>query len=496
MNERGYAVGTSDEYDDAVFSLWSQQWPRLRRSFSFQTAGRVSKGQKSAKFDLRITSDFNLVQPRAGKEESWMLPALEDLTAPVATGFRTFLWRYGSDIRRGRERFRELAELYIALKASPLAGENLVAVFSKVIETFPDAEDAATLKADLVSAGRAPYSTLPAADPIDTIGFFVDHFDGGLPFPSDDLLSFGRDVWNARKDRIIELAERAPEKTPLGERLLERCSTFVTPDEFLNLTRDKPSFRRRMVSVNPLLLDSDETSSLPDGEMLDLVEAALQTGTDDKKLFSRLSRLDNAAVAQLLFLKSPTLSLEYAVRNIAVTSSRAWIEIIRQNSEQVFELGLVRSVTSTKDLAKLAQALGFDRRDVLKHGSAQWMTALRGAVDDVLGQERERLLAFLFVIFSHDPIVGSETVFRLCFETLHQGMRVSSLSNEAEAIVLRHLPPVVWWRLWDNCYRLKLAILNAYARGNLDATSLLNLTKDAQLNQEMYEALQQIPSSY
>jgi hypothetical protein len=93
-------------------------------------------------------------------------------------------------------------------------------------------------------------------------------------------------------------------------------------------------------------------------------------------------------------------------------------------------------------------------------------------------------------MFSQDPIKGSETVFKLCFETLYQGLRMSSLHTDADAILLRHLPSVVWWRLWDSCYRLKLAVVRAYTRGGLDAATLMELTAEPDINREMYQAVQ------
>ncbi len=46
--------GEPEEMANAVFAVWSQQWPRLRRAFSFRTAA-TSREVTKQRFDLRIS---------------------------------------------------------------------------------------------------------------------------------------------------------------------------------------------------------------------------------------------------------------------------------------------------------------------------------------------------------------------------------------------------------------------------------------------------------
>ena len=43
----------SSDLEAALMALWEQQWPRLRRSFSFRTRHRAT-GSKSVRFDLQV----------------------------------------------------------------------------------------------------------------------------------------------------------------------------------------------------------------------------------------------------------------------------------------------------------------------------------------------------------------------------------------------------------------------------------------------------------
>jgi hypothetical protein len=142
-----------EQVENAIFAAWSQQWPRLRRSFSFRTAGSTTEAATAkSSFDLQVVrgpfpslSNDNVLD--------WEKAAIDDLTGATPSPFRQFLWRYGSDIRRGRERFSFLAELFLTTRASVLAGRNLTRILDQIVNVLPDANDGKLLKEDLLSCG-------------------------------------------------------------------------------------------------------------------------------------------------------------------------------------------------------------------------------------------------------------------------------------------------------------------------------------------------------
>jgi GTPase-associated protein 1 len=117
----GIVSDDNERLDSAIFAVWSQQWPRLRRAFSFRTAGFVADSSNSARFDLQVirepVSSVPLLQDDAsGQPTDWENVAIDDLLRPESSDFRRFLWRYGSDLRHGRDRYRFLARLYLATR--------------------------------------------------------------------------------------------------------------------------------------------------------------------------------------------------------------------------------------------------------------------------------------------------------------------------------------------------------------------------------------------
>ncbi len=173
------AVENADP-EGIIFAVWSQQWPRLRRSFSFRTA-RLAGEQAfmRTRFDLRLTRASSPAGAPRGQDhpiEQWERVALDDLLHGL-TDFRRFLWRYGSDQPRDRERFRFLTELYAATRTPRLADGALARVLEQVVEVLHGPSDGRLLNEDLVSAGattrsylRAILSTFLTSLPVEPIG--------------------------------------------------------------------------------------------------------------------------------------------------------------------------------------------------------------------------------------------------------------------------------------------------------------------------------------
>ncbi|OWK25036.1 hypothetical protein AJ87_14920 [Rhizobium yanglingense] len=162
--------------DNLIFALWSQQWPRLRRSFSFQT-GVLAAPDTTQNYDamlVRPAVSLSSTAPNADyrRAADWELAAAEDLSDGPDSPFRRFLWRYGSDVRRGKTNFPTLASLYGDISREHVSLSNPEAV-GRVFEEFPEPQDAATLKADLLGVSNSPWSMVIEAEPIFAIKFLL-----------------------------------------------------------------------------------------------------------------------------------------------------------------------------------------------------------------------------------------------------------------------------------------------------------------------------------
>src|SRR5258708_37290560 len=105
--------------EKAALSIWSQQWPRLRRNFRFCTFTAGDRSIDNASFDLQmlpsrdrsVRSRFAAVLDAAAmtvKDDEWLDDAVSDLLLPGRTDLRSFLRKVGAALERGRDGFLSL----------------------------------------------------------------------------------------------------------------------------------------------------------------------------------------------------------------------------------------------------------------------------------------------------------------------------------------------------------------------------------------------------
>lgn len=150
-------VDEPGDVDDPLFAVWSQQWPRLRRNFRFQTAAtREPRSSGGARFDVTVMLWGSGARPAATlkAEGPWLPAAASDALGRTGGDLRRFLWRYGADVRRQRGSFRPLVEVKLLHDApEPDAGSQVLGI---VTGSFPDVEDAVRLKQELVDGELIP----------------------------------------------------------------------------------------------------------------------------------------------------------------------------------------------------------------------------------------------------------------------------------------------------------------------------------------------------
>lgn len=103
-----------------VVQIWSNQWPRLRRNFTFCTGALSIKVLEGNEFDLQVVPQRNLnsiekqsnnaliVNTDSIPKSAW----IEYLLTSPKDKIRKFLWLYGSDVKGTRVNYRFLIILY------------------------------------------------------------------------------------------------------------------------------------------------------------------------------------------------------------------------------------------------------------------------------------------------------------------------------------------------------------------------------------------------
>lgn len=142
---------SSSIYEKTVLQIWSNQWPRLRRNFTFCTGALNIKLLEGKEFDLQIipsrnasvfakkSQEYILIDNNNVKGAEW----LNIIYSSPKNEFRRFLWVYGSDVTGLRKYFIPLVLLY----GESLKDKKSIEAIAKLLENnFYEEKEAELLK--------------------------------------------------------------------------------------------------------------------------------------------------------------------------------------------------------------------------------------------------------------------------------------------------------------------------------------------------------------
>lgn len=315
----------STNYDDFVFSIWSQQWPKLRRSFSFATKSispRLSNKRllefqfvsRSAAPDIReryknsVLIDPLLETMAFSDEEKWLDATWKDLANPNSTKLRTFLREFGSEHEIGREVFPLLVDTF-SLLHSPITNENPNQVYMKVASFFPERDRAKKLKSALaLEPDRAVEWFGRGWNPSDVLEILVNSrtrksFD--IPLQSIDL--FVSEAWVLDHSAPFKTLSKLPKNAQEREVIIDSICRLVRQEDAFLVTELEQSDQLVLLQRVPDILFSDVFWT--SGQLTPPMKEAVG------KLLPKISKTDGAKLSELVFRHLEPLALNNFVKS-------------------------------------------------------------------------------------------------------------------------------------------------------------------------------------
>ena len=483
-------VAAPGDADSALFAVWSQQWPRLRRNFRFQTAvTREPRTSSAAPLDIAFRLESGDPTIEAAADTDWIEAAATDLKGSFGGELRSFLWRYGNDVRRQRGSFRPLVEVKVLHDVGPdNAAPRLLQL---VAESFNDLNDATRLKQDAVDGLVVPRAQL------EILWFVLAH--GGekvLPLPSAAGVERLTLLWPERSQDLLQLAERtADADTSLAKAIFDTVTGAVPIDEFWKLTSEYPRVRERMVTSRPDLLASNAVQQLDNtalAQLLELVPPGAPIGAD---VVPRLLSRDDVRLAEVAIDRFPMIvALEVISAADSQTSAvgRAWLICLVRRPALLLDPKVTSRVSRSTLLFDLAEALGWLSPPVVSAGAKPWIAALAGIKNDLPDDKRETMETFFVALALRAGGEGGRMLLEKFFESLHGQILNSRLTWRARDILDPCLPEVGWLRSWDFALRLRLAVAIAYVSNNYPAESYSSLARSRNVRAMLADAASQV----
>lgn len=455
--------------------LWSQQWPRLRRSFKFCTLASADRSHEGLSFDLQFVPvrerkaqfpgaiDTDRLEPERSK---WLEAALADLLIGSKGELRSFLRQVGAEATGGRQAFVLLCRLYGLIQEFPQKPEAVTDAISLIGQSFDTSS--ASSAGRLVASAAAEYAELLDRQ---ALNFVIQHLEL-LRF--DDLENVGRRVGTALWSRDPAACCQLLTEEPASQLVAEKTLAALSLSDIVSGLHRSPEVMPIVLTRRPEVIGKPEfwtLDSLPRSEELsalklnsDLVESALtamRRAGKDNLIDEAVRAFGTDCVLQAV----STWLAEKGIENPSGIDAKWLTASVREENvvADALSRGVIRYQTVLVAIARET------RPDFVPnlYGEDPWWTAVCHTKNDLSEQGKHYLYAYLMArAFSRRSRNQAELI-KLGFDDVYSAALEARLLKEAWRLLEPHLPWSLLWFDWDYCPRLRAAVVDAFVGGQL-----------------------------
>lgn len=475
-------VLTSDNsrlYEELAIAVFNQQWPRLRRSFSFCTGALATR---DTSFDLAVappdavryesdTQKTTILSPSSSGSvsklatEDWIRVAVEDLmTFDTQTPLRQFLWKFGPDYSDGRAVFRALCEIYLAASSNT---ESVEQALSATAHFFPTPDLSTRLKAEFFAQGGY-YSAMSGGE-LAVLCALVTH-----------------PAANSVPEKIAEITMRAQRLCSSDPEGATRIALMASNIGGSRASHFLEGFAAGIPSKSEVL------SRLPLSLVFDLLKKR-PTLAASSQIWER-SAEEQIAIASLLSSVPIESALAFSI-TVAALRARAWSSLARLvanfgheaiyavlqwiddipedaillPSPVLFTLNEHRHTVleavgarppGARSLRVLTSLLDPRSEDVRALGAKPWVRLINSDVKLGTREQETRSKAFLLSLGLSLRNGNEVLLVREGFSAVYEAARTNTLGEGVWDYVEPYLP---WYLVtWDRCARLIRGVVQAF----------------------------------
>ena len=472
--------------DGLVLAIWMQQWPRLRRAFRFCSFSADDRSTPADTFDLqlinprrppRLRMPDSIVASMA-EQSDWLDALLQDLELPARSNLRQFLRDVGSDVTNGRAAMVPLIHLHLALE--PNAGPSrLVDAVSK-LESLGSGQG----RMGRAAAARVVLSR-SGIDDRRLFDFALQQIRADRDLLGIEPVIVGRAILRWKPDLLADgLAEEAPLR-----KAVEAALPGADPEELVDVLKAVPSAAGAVLPSRPDVLEHASFWRIATIDALGLIRSLDADPDHATRIVSALAQADRDDCSLVVvdrFGISPVVVALSKMDVVGIRSRMGWVRAIARRTNDLAE-GMADGTLSHRPLLLvLAEILDPDAVPN-SVGTDPWVVAVERTrtMDDVSAEDL--LAAFLFNRARGSRSRSTGRLFFLSVQRLHEAMATERLTGEASRIAKQRLPYGSVWRDWDQCEKLRHAVVDIFIDRELPPIEFGTVVDDGKLWKELVD---------
>jgi hypothetical protein len=493
-NDKRSVLRPSKDTEAAMLALWSQQWPALRRQFSFRLAPLTGQKTRSkSNFDIEFT-------PTKSKEAKDFEPVDNAIVSEIAndvaqmssTHFRRFLWRYGADTGSKKEDLVKLAQLYEILFSPESSASYIKKTLSSITRWYPLPEEAGLLKREMMQPTTAEFSVLPNLDQFEILQTIAKMPNSNaLPDPEPVEQSTVQTWVTAHPLELAALlSKEASRKGPFVESLFYGIKPQKNIDFLWGLFKDSETAFLRASGRSIEHLADSRVDALSDEALLSLLQDSRAKKPSVAKLVQFIIGRNHAGLVKMVADCAPEAVTASVIDGISASPLEAsphigkiWIEYVKDRPEWIINYAK-NAAKRRSQLLACRYLLNADKRHV---PIAVWAERLEETKDDLSSSTALEFQVFLLVQAFHEPSDCSQVLVRDAFDAVYEALSNRKLAWRTENYLIDYLPSIGWYSNWDKCLRLQIAIVALWKGSGLPKRALQEITRSERLKEELYD---------
>ncbi|MFD2939160.1 GAP1-N1 domain-containing protein [Flavobacterium notoginsengisoli] len=492
-----------EDFERIFLLIWMQQWPRLKRNFSFCTGAIAPRIFANTLLDLQLvspkldsifTSDNNvlILEQNSGiniNMPEWVNLAFESLFNPSNTLIRYFNF-FGSDFTARRSSFKVLSETYLFFyKNNPALPECI----DYIAKNFPAQKDGRSLKNSIFGYQKTQINEiLPNYDEaailyhfaitedfmtfdyekLDYCNRFCNYF---LELSENSLLLLkeilAKDINQQAMNSMSSLALKLESSNDLKSIWNDEYLSYV----FINLNTDF-AYRKEFWQHNV-------KNHL---ELIVNLQYLNEKNIDWQTIIGILIEI-NSPVDPVMFkdyhLEIQNLVLDRINNNLNVKIGENWLKTLTAGpSLQWFSK---QENFSTPVIERLIYVFNPNSKQVINVGLTPWLNYIQklNNPNEMLSLDAK---SFLLALAFNCKEEKGKKIFESTVETVYFALANEILNFYLWQNIQLHTKSLGLFKDWDKCKKLLNAVADQYIKNRWDIADLLDNFKNKELVNRMF----------
>lgn len=513
-------VDNSMMYENLILNMWSQQWPKLRSSFSFCTGSLSNRSLNGEYFDFQLVpikgfrkfkntiSTFYMVDIDNNYRKTktfpeWVSIGIKDLLQDKEREFRNFIRDVCDEECDSRSIYSRLAIIYSLLKSVDKKQKPIEKLFEVLYKYYPTPKEGDKIKS--IICGSAKEKSFIYFNSLSELDIFLalvkTKYHSMFSPKSLNIEARTKSLWqkNSKSVQNILRIMVNNETNPFSVKIFEGIAKAIQPKELLDISKEIPSILFVFAKVNPILFASKSLwfgSNDYQRELLDhLFKSSAFTGKTKKAIVFATLEAKADAVAEALndYFDNDILYalLEWIDQNVnkndfELTSD--WLMILKKSPKNCLSWFAKTSKPKAKLALFIISELDPNSPEVQKFGTGVWIKLLTSLENEIESQNKIIFAEFLLPFGLNNPGPNSDQLVAVSFEIIHEALANKKLSYNSWRYLDPILPDIGLLKSWDKCERLRRGLVKSFYTKKWSIEQFLKCVSERELFKQVIKS--------